>query len=63
MKNYLKYFGIYSAGYLLFAFSIYHAFGIAPVGEWRNVFWLGLAYFVANMAGDIERIVRNGDRA
>ena len=61
MKNYWKYFGIYITGYFLFLWTMYGAFDISIVGSWRNGFWIGLAYIIANAAGDIERAVRHGD--
>ena len=61
MKNRLKYFAIYAVGFVLFDITILYAFDIA----WTTThsLWLGLAYFVANMAGDIERVARFEDRA
>lgn len=57
----LKYFAIYTFGLALFSAAMLYAFNI----EWTTThsLWLGLAYFVANMAGDIERIARYEDRA
>jgi hypothetical protein len=61
MTKRLKYFAIYTVGFWLFVFTMFYAFDIA----WSvtNALWLGLGYFIANMAGDIERIARYGDRA
>lgn len=57
----LKYFAIYAAGFVLFTIAVMYAFDIA----WTTLhsLWIGLAYFIANMAGDIERVVRYEDRA
>jgi hypothetical protein len=61
LKKRLKYFAIYTAGFVLFDITVFWAFDIA----WTvtNALWLGLAYFIANMAGDMERIARFEDRA
>lgn len=57
----LKYFAIYAAGYALFAITVFYAFDVTFTTP--HVLWLGLAYFIANMTGDIERISRYEDAA
>lgn len=59
MKS-LKYFAIYMVGFVLFDIAVTYAFDIPWTG--RASAWLGLAYFIANMAGDIERVIRYEDR-
>lgn len=61
MKKRLKYFAIYTVGLVLFEITVLWAFDIAWTTN--TSLWLGLAYFIANMAGDIERIARFEDRA
>jgi hypothetical protein len=60
MKH-LKYFAIYMAGLVLFTIATIYAFDLPRTT--RTSAWLGLMYFIANMAGDIECVVRYGDRA
>lgn len=60
MKKRLKYFAIYTVGFVLFVIAMFYAFNIAWTAT--NSLWLGLAYFIANMAGDIERVLRYEDR-
>jgi NADH:ubiquinone oxidoreductase subunit 3 (subunit A) len=57
----LKYFAIYMVGFVLFDIAVIYAFDIS----WtlRASMWLGVAYFIANMAGDIERVTRYEDGA
>lgn len=57
----LKYFSIYAVGLVLFTIATIYAFDL----PWttRTSAWLGLVYFIANMAGDIERVAHYGDRA
>lgn len=56
----LKYFAIYTVGFVLFNITMFYAFDMTWTTP--HLLWLGLAYFIANMAGDIERITRYEDR-
>lgn len=59
MSKRWKYFAIYASGFALFAVVMVCVFGIAwtPI----NSLWLGLAYFIANVAGDVEHRARHRD--
>jgi hypothetical protein len=60
MTKRLKYSAIYTVGFALFVIAMRYAFDI----PWTttNYLWLTLAYFIANMSGDIERKARYGDK-